>query len=366
MPKAKYKDIVDNIKQQISSGRLACGARIESIREICDHYGVSSIVALRVFKELSEAGVVERRNGEGYFVSAPKTAVRGDKIVCMFRPLRDFNQGDNFGNRIIYGMMNEAFANHLHIVFLESAMCMRGRVPDERDVIRMAQELEGFRDAVGILVDMRIDDNMLLKHILPAARGIPIAVVGRRSNIPGVRSSELPHESAGRDAAHMARKCHAKYIFHFTDRSLPDSFLMTRAFTEGLHSGRYKLEEIKIFDGCDAASYENIHESFDVVIEAIHRHPGKVFIFASHDATAAILNNYINSKKDEPVQREDYSLFGFGGFSSVRSPDENFATFAVDTPALGAEAVRLVLENDSALAARKQIVPYKLVFCDNL
>ncbi|MBE6393168.1 MAG: GntR family transcriptional regulator [Lentisphaerae bacterium] len=366
MPKARYKEIIDSILRQISEGKLSPGSRIESIREICDHYGVSSIVALRVFKELSEAGVIERRNGSGYFVSSPRTTGKGDKLVCLFRPLRDYNSKDNFGNRIIFGMMEEAFLNGLTLVFPPAARFLRGKTPSEKETAEMAEELSRIPDAAGILVDMRIDDDMLQKYILPAAGGIPVAVVGRQSKLPHVMSSIIPHAAAGRDAACLALAGKAEYICHLTDLTLPDSGRTTEAFLAHLTEHDFPRERILLRKGCDTAAREECISIFNEILALIKISPGKVFIFSAVDNSAEYFKRYISDNAQDLRPGRDYSLLGFGGYAAQTESRYRLATFTIDTPELGRKAVKLLLQSKRISSDLTGTVNYKLDFNDTV
>ena len=120
MPRVKYVKIIEDLKAQIASGELTPGDRIVSIREMCNEYGVSSIVALRVFRELAEEGLIEKRDGEGYYVRSMESDDSSDTIVCAFRAPQNINLRDNFGNRILCGILAGAFSLHKHVVMPEA------------------------------------------------------------------------------------------------------------------------------------------------------------------------------------------------------------------------------------------------------
>lgn len=359
MPKAKYKAILENILREIAEGKLLPGNRIESIREMCEHYAVSPIVALRVFKELAETGKVERRDGEGYFVTLPAPPGQGNKIISLFRPYRDYNKWDNLGNRINDGILRATQMNHLHLIILGSTVFMKGRIPSDQEVRQMAEEIGEFRNAVGILADMRITDEQLSKYILPAAGATPVAVIGRSSRIPQMLSSTFPYEAAGRDAAKLALAGKPECIFHFTDTGLPDSYILTQAFRNYLKMQKFPQEKVFIRDGYGILPRENCFQMFDEIIHCVRRNPGRVFVFCSVDTTAEIIRNYCETISGLHAEK-DYSLIGFGGYDVVKTRFERTATFEVDFSALGSEAVRLLVESRTILTRNIVTVPYKL------
>lgn len=360
MPKAKYKTILENILKKISEGKLLPGNRIESIREMCEHYAVSPIVALRVFKELAETGKVERRDGEGYFVKLPAPPGQGNKIISLFRPSRDYNRWDNLGNRINDGILSATQMNHLHLIIPGSTVFMKGKIPSDQEVRMMAEEIGEFRNAVGIVADMRITDEQLHKYILPAAGGTPVAVIGRSSQLPHVLSCSFPYEAVGRDAAKLALTGKPEYIFHFPDKGFPDSHIMTKAFTDYLKKQNFPEDKVLIRNGYGILPREECYRMFEEIMRCAHRSPGRVFVFCTVDTTAEAIRSYCNMTQDAVYAGKDYSLIGFGGYEVVKTRPDRTATFEVDFSTLGSEAVRLLIECKTNLDQTSVTIPYKL------
>ena len=63
-----YRQIVDQIADLIRSGQLPAGARLPSVRELCEQLAVSLITGRRAYSDLEAAGLIEVRQGEGSFV----------------------------------------------------------------------------------------------------------------------------------------------------------------------------------------------------------------------------------------------------------------------------------------------------------
>jgi len=64
-----YRQIVDQITDQVVSGELPAGARIPSVRELAASLTVSVITTRRAYAELEAAGLVSRLQGQGTFVA---------------------------------------------------------------------------------------------------------------------------------------------------------------------------------------------------------------------------------------------------------------------------------------------------------
>ena len=71
VPLPLYQKIKDHILDQVKRGKLKHGMRVPSETELVERLGVSRMTVHRAMRELSEAGVVDRVQGIGSFVSAP-------------------------------------------------------------------------------------------------------------------------------------------------------------------------------------------------------------------------------------------------------------------------------------------------------
>jgi GntR family transcriptional repressor for pyruvate dehydrogenase complex len=65
-----YKDIIDQLKKFILSGRLEEGSRLPTERDLADRFGVSRVSVRQALTVLHEMGLVEGRPGGGTFVSS--------------------------------------------------------------------------------------------------------------------------------------------------------------------------------------------------------------------------------------------------------------------------------------------------------
>ena len=67
-----YQQVMDDLKGEITRGVYAAGSRIPSEMELAKSYGVGRITVRRAIEELSRAGYLNRQQGRGTFVCAPK------------------------------------------------------------------------------------------------------------------------------------------------------------------------------------------------------------------------------------------------------------------------------------------------------
>lgn len=68
-PAALYAQIITQISEEIRSGALRPGDRLPPERELAVRFSVSRVTIRRALAELSEAGLVQAKQGQGTFVS---------------------------------------------------------------------------------------------------------------------------------------------------------------------------------------------------------------------------------------------------------------------------------------------------------
>lgn len=68
MPRARYKQLVDQLAADIRCGALAPGTRLPTHRELAAQHGIALVTASRVYAELHAMGLVSGETGRGTFV----------------------------------------------------------------------------------------------------------------------------------------------------------------------------------------------------------------------------------------------------------------------------------------------------------
>src|SRR6202034_2125294 len=63
------RQIVDQIRSHCASGTLAPGDRVPSVRQLARELAVNQNTILHVYERLTSEGLLERRQGDGTFVS---------------------------------------------------------------------------------------------------------------------------------------------------------------------------------------------------------------------------------------------------------------------------------------------------------
>ena len=67
-----WRQIEEEVRRRVASGRLRPGEAIPSVRELCKSLRVNPATVSKAYQRLTEAGLLEVRRGEGTFVAALK------------------------------------------------------------------------------------------------------------------------------------------------------------------------------------------------------------------------------------------------------------------------------------------------------
>src|SRR5437899_8554898 len=103
----KYRQILEKLQNEISSGRYKAGQRLPSEAELVRRFGASRMTVFRAMRELQSLGIVTRRVGSGTFVSS--TSSTGSNVFGLLIP--ELGQTEIF-EVICQGMMEAQQAMH--------------------------------------------------------------------------------------------------------------------------------------------------------------------------------------------------------------------------------------------------------------
>ena len=76
-----YRQIVTQIKSQITSGALAAGDALPSMRLLARQLRISVITTKRAYEELEREGFIENFTGKGCFVKAQNEAFLREEVI---------------------------------------------------------------------------------------------------------------------------------------------------------------------------------------------------------------------------------------------------------------------------------------------
>jgi GntR family transcriptional regulator of arabinose operon len=98
--RAKYLEIMDNLRNDIGSGRYRSGARLPSEAELIRKFNVSRMTVVKAIQQLQQEGLLVRRAGSGTY--ATSTEVEKERVFGLLIP--DLGQTEIF-EPICRGMM---------------------------------------------------------------------------------------------------------------------------------------------------------------------------------------------------------------------------------------------------------------------
>ncbi|MFI9373837.1 GntR family transcriptional regulator [Streptomyces parvulus] len=69
--RSRHHDIADDLRQQITAGRILPSERLPSEAALADRYGISTVTLRRALAVLQREGLIEKIHGKGNFVRRP-------------------------------------------------------------------------------------------------------------------------------------------------------------------------------------------------------------------------------------------------------------------------------------------------------
>jgi Predicted transcriptional regulators len=81
-----YLQLCERIKNKIVRGEICSGAQLPSVRDFAIDSGVNPNTVQRAYRELEETGVVEKRRGQGTFVTEDQEVLQ--RMRCSLRAQR--------------------------------------------------------------------------------------------------------------------------------------------------------------------------------------------------------------------------------------------------------------------------------------
>ena len=71
-----YRQIIDQVRRMMVSGRLSPGERLPSIRELALKLGINPLTVGRAYGDLEREGLIEMRRGLGMYVRQQERLIR--------------------------------------------------------------------------------------------------------------------------------------------------------------------------------------------------------------------------------------------------------------------------------------------------
>lgn len=111
-----YRQILDQVRAQIATGRLADGDFLPSVRQVAGELAVNPMTVSKAYSLLERDGLVELVRGQGMRVVGPtvreKQTVRRDEVVRLVRRLVKRARDAGLSPEEICALVNAAFEEH--------------------------------------------------------------------------------------------------------------------------------------------------------------------------------------------------------------------------------------------------------------
>ncbi len=351
--KTKYQNICDELRGQIVNGVLQ--GKMPSMRELTDHYQVSHVTILRVFRELAGEGLIKNREKSSYVICNRKITTR-NLVVCLSRSLWSINEENNLINEIRIGVEKTAQEKRLsYLVPSQNSLINYQDTPDTffEEII---WELESYLPRTcGVLLHASFTDAQLERYFLPKFGNIPAVIVGRKTELP-LHSVEMPTEAGCREAAKLASKA------AYSDYILCQAVINTDY--QDCHVDIFAGELKK--NGCDESRIHYCRGVFTSpsvdaqIIEnlraAIAGSQGKPLIFASSGRSAHWICQDLKPFGFEAGR--DYGLLAFDGKGFCANNEPKIASVKIDGEEMGRLAVASLIGGD--YRQLRQVVGFRI------
>ena len=187
----KYTQLRDTLFEKIRRSEYPLHSKLPRVVDISKQYGVSYVTAQRAVSSLADSGILTqtRRAGATVIRTTMPEIPRALAVGCMFRPLRAWNDQDNYGLRVIETVCRELSVHHASATHFPLPMVEASAVDRLRCAVRT-------REVAAVLLDQLVPDNAVTDL---ARCGLPIAMFGRHPKPPAVDSVAPDMEWMGRE-----------------------------------------------------------------------------------------------------------------------------------------------------------------------
>lgn len=336
-----YQKISRDIRQSVDSGDLSPGAKIPSVNDLRQDYGVSHITALRVYKELTDANYVHKRPGKGYFVRErflKKTVITGT-IGCFIRPLRDYRLDDNYFNDINYGIQSECGVKRINLFRSHTLGILDQYTPSDEGLSEIKRAMLNVADEVdGFLIDERIPDALVSEVIKETSK--PALIVNRRSELEIDAVGPADRQGMLDALEKITRMGYNRFVFCAGGSKNSSLIARHKAFTEFIATNKIDKAHVNIINDCNIRPW---NESALAVEKNIQKKQlkDKILIVSVTDSFARDLLSHLTASGMK--LREDFGISGFGGLGFASNFSPQLSTIAVNPVAIGKMAVEILM-----------------------
>jgi DNA-binding LacI/PurR family transcriptional regulator len=360
MRPAKFTGIAEEFASQITERRIPRGCRLPSQSQLVKKYGVSRSCIQKALDLLAEQGLVEKRPGRGTFVQDDAAPSSRLQTVGLLLPEGRFKTTlhpfDNFGLEILWGIEEIVRKSEANLVM---------RRLDESETDRIAS-IGRQMEADGLLIYRWFDDEAVRQA---CASGIPVAVVGRMTEVDGVSASAPACREGFAETVAMLHQDGVRRIgfLHASAKSDLPERLYDAEMVEALRTAERTLPGLRI-DWLDywPSSAGTHHADLEegAIRETLNRLLAdralpEVFLCCSDWTLLHALNAL---KKRDVAVPSQVRMLGFYGLQMGEMIEPYFSTLAVDAREIGCRAVEALRATvESGAPARIERVPLRFI-----
>jgi GntR family transcriptional regulator len=108
-----YKQITDQVRLAVATGRLAVGDQLPSVRALAEELVVNPNTVARAYTDLAREGLIESRAGRGVFVTRKRKMFTREEGWRRLEPLMESLIGEAMVMDFTREELREAFAERL-------------------------------------------------------------------------------------------------------------------------------------------------------------------------------------------------------------------------------------------------------------
>ncbi len=282
----KYRLIFETLKEAITSGEYAAGARLPSESDLVRRFDVSRMTIVKAVKELQQIGLVVRRVGSGTYVNAPKAGT--DRLFGLLIP--ELGQTEIF-EPICQGMANTPLKTRHSLLWGNSIGMNEPKEQIAMELCRqyIAQGVSGVFFAPIELVAAKDEVNRKITAALDRAK-IPVVLLDRcfapypsrsRYDLVGIDNRRTAYAAT----AHLADAGAGKIAFLGKRFSAPTVDARIAGYREALMARGALRDEDLVFR-CDPDDDREIRAILD-------RHHPDAFLCANDHTAANLMQSLI-------------------------------------------------------------------------
>lgn len=340
-----YQQIVDDIRNQITSGALAVGDQIGSQRELADRYDVSLITVKKALTELIREGFLFARVGKGTFVArtAPRANLEIHRTIGVV--LRDLTVP--FFSDIVQGVEGFAYRAEYNVMLAVSS----GKLEKEE------RQIERFRQiGVSGVIIASMEQSHQATGTMRALHdaGFPYVMVSYVED-DDMYMVGIDHElGAYLATTHLIQQGARRIGYLGAGRANRLSELREQGFRRALTEHGRPLDAALIYDGLEGPGWERMKSGYEAGCRIAAAKPRPDALFVYNDIAALGLQRaLLEAGLSIP---EDLALVAFDDIEQASFAAVPLSTVRQPTDRISEEAVAMLLRQIAQRPGERRIV----------